>query len=323
MSPAVSVILNCYNHEPYVAEAIESVLAQTFRDFELIIIDNGSTDGTRAVIERYDDPRIRLALHDENLSLSRRLNEGAAMARGEFVAVLYSDDYMLPDKLERQVALFATLPEDHGIVYCPALGFNQWTGKTWQHPSMGISGKMMPAILRSHFRGGIDMASPLTRRECFQQFAWYDDLFTDGEGIFFRIALRWRFHFDLQPTVVLRDHGANLSKGVQRNHDLLMRMLDRLEREPGFPLACRGDLNRFRAAACRNNAWTVLRGDGDASWARSQLLKLITVAPSQVLHGRTLAAIALATVPSPARSALNKFGHLVRSRPENRVVLPS
>ena len=53
MPPAVSVILNCYNHEPYVAEAIESVLAQTFADFELILIDNGSTDGSRAVLERY------------------------------------------------------------------------------------------------------------------------------------------------------------------------------------------------------------------------------------------------------------------------------
>jgi glycosyltransferase involved in cell wall biosynthesis len=56
------------------------------------------------VLERYDDPRIRRFFHDENLSLSRRLNEGAAAAKGEFVAILYSDDWMLPDKLERQCA---------------------------------------------------------------------------------------------------------------------------------------------------------------------------------------------------------------------------
>src|SRR5688572_11864637 len=103
MAPTVSVILNCYNHEAYVGEAIQSVLDQAFADFELIIIDNGSSDGSRAVIEAFQDPRIRLVLNDDNQSLSKRLNEGVAIARGKFVAVLYSDDWMLPDKLERQV----------------------------------------------------------------------------------------------------------------------------------------------------------------------------------------------------------------------------
>src|SRR5687768_1793477 len=105
MPPRVSVILNCYNHAPYVAEAVESVLGQSFADFELILVDNGSTDETRTILERYDDRRIRRFFHAENQSLSKRLNEGVAAADGEFVAVLYSDDWMLPDKLARQVAM--------------------------------------------------------------------------------------------------------------------------------------------------------------------------------------------------------------------------
>ena len=316
--PAVSVILNCYNHEPYVAEAIESVLAQTFGDFELILIDNGSTDGTRAVLERYDDPRIRRFFNDENRSLSGRLNEGVAAARGEFVAVLYSDDWMLPDKLERQVALLRGLPSDVGAVYCPALGFNQLTGETWQHPSMARRQATLSTLLRHHFDGSVDMSSPLTRRACFERYSWHEDLFGDGEAVFFRIAMRWKLDFDPKPTVFLRDHGANMGKAVQRNHDMMMVILDRLRAHPDFPSACETDLNAFRARACVNNAWATLRVGGPGDWARAQLGRAMSDRPSEALRPRTLAAMALAALPAKARAAINRLGHRLKKRPENR-----
>lgn len=321
MSPTVTVILNCYNHELYVAEAVESVLNQTLGDLELILIDNGSTDATRAVLERYADPRIRRSFHDENVSLSRRLNNGVGMARGEFVAVLYSDDFMLPDKLERQVALFRSLPDDYGVVYCPALGLNQLTGERWQHSSMGISGAMMPAILRHHFEGCVDMSSPLTRRECFERYRWNDDVFIDGESIFFRIAMRWKFHFDPNSTVVLRDHGGNLSKALQRNHDLLMILLDRLGSHPDFRPEWQGDLDHFRAAACLNNSWAALRSGGDQRWARAQLRRALALSPANLIQPKMAGAIALASIPQAARVKLNKLGDRLRSRPENRVLI--
>src|SRR5689334_13827958 len=135
VTPTVSVVLNCYNHEPYVGEAIESVLAQTYRDFELILIDNGSTDGSRQVMQSFADERIRLILHDDNQSISRRLNEGVAAARGQFVSILYSDDLFLPQKLERQLAIFNELPEDYGVVYAPPIRFHHQTGDRWQWAS--------------------------------------------------------------------------------------------------------------------------------------------------------------------------------------------
>ena len=164
LAPKVSVILNCYNHEPYVAEAIESVLAQSLADFELIITDNGSTDGTRAIIEQYDDPRIIRKFHDTNESLSRRLNQGLSAARGEFICILYSDDWMLPDKLARQVRLLSKLPADYGVVYCPSIGYNQHTKVRWQHDCIRVDGAFMPAILRRYREGYPDMSSPMLRR---------------------------------------------------------------------------------------------------------------------------------------------------------------
>src|SRR3954453_13254205 len=98
--PRVSVVLNCYNQGQYVAEAVESVLGQTYPDFELLAVDNGSTDEKPRGLSRYaDHPRVRLFLHRDNVSITRRFNQAVAEAKGEFVSFLYSDDYYLPTKL--------------------------------------------------------------------------------------------------------------------------------------------------------------------------------------------------------------------------------
>src|SRR5207253_7596349 len=114
MPPRVSVILNCYNQGEYVAEAVDSVLNQTFRDFELLIVDNGSKDSTPQLLQKYSsDPRVRLFLHKENIAISRRFNEAMDATRGEFISFLYSDDYYLPHKLERQLAVFGPLGPEY------------------------------------------------------------------------------------------------------------------------------------------------------------------------------------------------------------------
>src|SRR5436309_2177646 len=100
--PVATVVLLSRNYEPYVAEAIESALGQTVSDIELLIIDNGSTDGSPDVIRRYEsDPRVRTFMYEENAPVTRRLNEGTAAATSEFLSFLYSDDVFLPDKLAR------------------------------------------------------------------------------------------------------------------------------------------------------------------------------------------------------------------------------
>ena len=111
-SPSVSVCMPVYNTERYVAEAVESILAQTFGDFEFIIIDDGSTDGSRAILERYakQDDRIRL-ISRPNTGIVGARNEALGMARGELIAVMDSDDVALPERFEVQVAYLREHPE--------------------------------------------------------------------------------------------------------------------------------------------------------------------------------------------------------------------
>ncbi len=104
-SPSVSVIMPLYNTERYVAEAVESILGQTYRDFEFLIADGGSTDKSRAIVERYaaEDTRIRVWSRP-NTSPQRRLNEMLDQARGELVARMDADDVALSERLELQAA---------------------------------------------------------------------------------------------------------------------------------------------------------------------------------------------------------------------------
>lgn len=314
MTPTVSVVLNCYNHEPYVGEAIESVLAQTFSDFELILIDNGSTDGSRRVLQSFKDDRIRLILHDRNDSLSKRLNEGVAAARSEFVSILYSDDMFLPHKLERQLAIFAELPEDYGVVYAPAVYLQQLTGKRWQRGSLGVSGPMIPAIFDRFYEGSVEMCSPLTRRECFLRYPFYDDLFADGEMVFFRIAMRWKFKFDPEPVVILREHDANIGKVVQKNHDMMMEMWARVEAHPDFPREYLRSLRHLRAIACRNHAWIAARmNSADRVWVARQIRLGSRAEPWQLLHPRSLGSLLLVASPAPLRTTLNRIANRIRA----------
>ena len=100
--PAVSIVLPAYNHERFVAAAVDSVLAQTWPDWELIAIDDGSTDATLPVLQRYTDPRIRV-LAQANAGSHATINRGLALARGRYLAVLNSDDVYHPQRLRRLI----------------------------------------------------------------------------------------------------------------------------------------------------------------------------------------------------------------------------
>src|SRR2546423_2509544 len=104
--PTVSVILPVYNGENYVREAVESVLGQTLRDFELIVVDDGSKDSTPDIMRGCDDARVRY-VRQENTGVAGAFNHGIRLARGRYISWLSHDDRFMPEKLERQVGALA------------------------------------------------------------------------------------------------------------------------------------------------------------------------------------------------------------------------
>ena len=111
VAPKVTVFIPAYNREAYIGAAVRSILAQTFTDFELLVIDDGSRDRTAAIVEAFDDPRVRLERNDGNRGIPYTRNRGLELARGEYLAILDSDDIALPSRLARQVAFLDAAPQ--------------------------------------------------------------------------------------------------------------------------------------------------------------------------------------------------------------------
>lgn len=133
-SPRVTVFIPAYNAERYIGEAIESILAQTFTDFELLLIDDASTDRTPAVIADFaDDARLRLVAHAENMGRPRTRNQALDIARGEYIAFLDADDYCMPERLARQVAYLDAHPHIDGVG-----SWKAWVDSAGQASQLGV-----------------------------------------------------------------------------------------------------------------------------------------------------------------------------------------
>lgn len=112
-NPKVSVIMPAYNAANYIGAAIESILNQTFKDFELIIINDCSTDNTKSIIKKYGlkDSRIKLINNNENLKIARTLNKGLASSKGKYIVRMDADDWSYPERIERQIKLMDSNPD--------------------------------------------------------------------------------------------------------------------------------------------------------------------------------------------------------------------
>ena len=120
----VSIVMSVYNGEQYLAIAIESILNQTFKDFEFIIINDGSTDNSLSIMQKYAQGDDRIILIDrKNLGLTKSLNEGIAIARGEFIARMDADDISFPERLSEQVKFLTAHPEID-LIGCRAVVFS-------------------------------------------------------------------------------------------------------------------------------------------------------------------------------------------------------
>ncbi len=130
MEPLVSIILPTFRRgdNGYLNRAIQSIMMQSYPNFELIIIDDGSKDSTQRVISSYNDGRIRNIRHDANCGLhARRLNEGIGLSRGEYISFMFDDDYWLPDHLRTLVTHFMRCSQEYGMAFGYSLCINAQT----------------------------------------------------------------------------------------------------------------------------------------------------------------------------------------------------
>ena len=211
----VSVVIPAYNHEKYVGEAIQSVLDQTFQDFELIIINDGSTDNTEAEILKFKDDRIRY-YSQENRGLSATLNRGIELARGEYFNFLPSDDAFLPEKLAIQWKAFEE-SRDIGIVFSYHIVVDG-EGKEvkddpivdWFNVPFETKEEIFPALFERDF---LSAPSALIKMECFKKVGPFDESLRTAQDydLWIRVLKYYDLRLIKKSLLKLRWHGANLT----------------------------------------------------------------------------------------------------------------
>jgi glycosyltransferase involved in cell wall biosynthesis len=173
--PIVSVIIPTYNRAYLIERAIQSVLNQTYHNFEIIIVDDGSTDNTEEVIKKFlkYDKRINYIKYEKNKGGSAARNTGIKAARGEYIAFQDSDDEWFSEKLEKQMRVFENVSSEVGVVYT---GFWRIEDKKKKYiPSDKIShkeGNIHNELLEGNFVG---MPTVIIRKECFEKVGMFDE----------------------------------------------------------------------------------------------------------------------------------------------------
>lgn len=321
-APEVSVVLNSYNQGEYLADAIESVLAQEGATFELLLTDNGSTDGSAEIARRYEsDPRVRLFLHEGNEPVSRRFNQAIEAARGTYVAFLYSDDYFLPGKLQHQVRVLQSNP-GFGVVYGPALNESVESGDRWTREVIEVRGDGLRAVLDPPgTHGRPDMSSPMALRQCFVDFPFDEDLFAEGEVIFLHIASKYPLLHSPEPTVVLRDHDSNAGKALRRNCNMTRSSLRRLRGYQHLSEVEVTAVEKFEAKLCLSYGWQSARLMPDQRWTRRCLRDAVRLDRGVLLKPKLYGGFALSLLPARLRARINGLGHRLRDSGREAIYL--
>ena len=215
--PCVSILLTCYNHIRYLPACVEGVRKQSFRGFEIVAIDDGSTDGTREWLSQ--QPDIRCIFNPKNLGTYETLNIGLRETQSEFVAVLNDDDLWEPEKLARQVELLEANPKV-GLVHTGG-SFIDGEGRRQSGNPLGFAFPTFETgdvLLSLVYENKVIASAALIRRECFEKLGEFNpDYFGSGDWeMWVRIAERYDFGFVDEPLTHYRVHGANASHKLDR-----------------------------------------------------------------------------------------------------------
>ena len=226
-APLVSVIIPAYNNARFLPDNIRSILEQSYRNIELIVVDDGSTDNTQAVLAGFGD-RLRY-VRKANGGPSSARNLGIQMARGQLIAFQDADDLWLPEKVRQQVEFLHDHP-DVGVVFSDLVIFNDQgivrhsTKDRFRHIP---SGMIFQDLLLERF---IATSAVMVRRECLDDVGNFDESLLGAEdyNLYLRLARKYKFAFLDIPHVHKRAHEANLSANLNRMCEDAVLNLDKI-----------------------------------------------------------------------------------------------
>src|SRR3989339_4967 len=208
-SPRVSVLMSVYNGEKHLGEAIQSILNQTYTDFEFIIVDDGSTDSTRNIINSFDDKRIKLIINEKNIGWAKSLIKGIEYCQCEFIARMDADDISLPQRFEKQIEYMDSNPEI-GVI-----GTNVYAIGENSKPKYKIEYPQYHSFIKWSliFSNPICHPSVMIRKSIVKNYGYFDDNIIRSEEYDYwsRIVNNVKFHNIQDFLLLLRISGNKVS----------------------------------------------------------------------------------------------------------------
>jgi len=210
----ITVVVPAYNSMQYLPATLESVLQQTYADFEIVVVNDGSTDNTQEYVSSLTDSRLKMVFQ-ENQGLAAARNTGIAHATGEYIAFLDADDLWESTKLEKQLRILENNPEV-GVVYTWVAYINEQGQKTGRIFKDCAEGKIWQELtIFNIIRCG---SVPIVRRVCFETCGTFDrnlDSAVEDWDMWLRIANKYNFRVVKEPLVYYRQHETSCSKNWQ------------------------------------------------------------------------------------------------------------
>lgn len=281
--PLVSVVVITYNAAAYVGHAIESVLQQTWDNLELVVIDDGSTDDTPGVVQRFPDPRITY-VRQSNRGPNAARNAGIRQARGELVAFLDCDDWWVPEKIARQVAAALNNPKA-GLVYSFAKSVKT-TGEEGAWFDAVINGRAIEQLLRGNCIAG-SASSAMVSRKAIETVGMFDESLQYAEDWEYWIRIASRFEVACVPQfdVFLLSRPDSRGKNALATRDQSLRFIHDAIREyvPGRPWFRRTALAELHYVASYN-FWAA----GDLWPARREIVRSLAYNPFYLTYYKRL-----------------------------------
>jgi glycosyltransferase involved in cell wall biosynthesis len=296
--PLVSVVCLSYNHSRFVEEAINSVLKQTYKNIEIIVVDDASTDNSVEVIRRVlaNYPAIKFISIPKNVGNCRAFNQGLALTDGEFIVDFAADDVMVADRIERQVDFFSTLPPDYGVVFTDAEYIDADGKFVRNHYDYLFEKKLLTKVPQGDvYRNVLSqyfIASPtmLIRREVMDRLDGYDEgLAYEDFDFWVRSARIFKYGFLNEKLTRIRRTGNSMSSGWYKQGDrqlhstyLVCRKAQRLSFTPDDDAALlKRARYEFRQSAFSGNFYeaelfyNLILELASSSWAERLLFRMV------------------------------------------------
>ncbi len=200
--PTVSVIIPTYNRAHVLGRSIQSVLNQTFQDFELIIVDDGSTDDTEKIVKNLSNEKVKYTKLQKNQGAGVARNIGIRLAKGDYIAILDDDDEWMPERLEKQMKVFSTAPMEVGVVYTRYIKYDSLGDYI---PPLKVAKKEGDLFKQLLFELHVQWQSSLIKRECFNKVGLISEsmLYARDWEFLLRISQHYQFLYIDEPLAII------------------------------------------------------------------------------------------------------------------------